>query len=39
MEYVNVRPSTDAGPTTRDRRLVNGQIPTLANRDNLDAIG
>jgi hypothetical protein len=32
MEYVNVRPSTDAGPTTRDRRLVNGQIPTLANR-------
>ena len=32
MEYVNVRPSTDAGPTTRDRRLVYGQIPTLANR-------
>ena len=22
----------DAGPTTRGRRLVNGQIPTLANR-------
>jgi hypothetical protein len=28
----NVRPSTVAGPTTRGRRLVNGQIPTLANR-------
>ena len=27
-----MRPSTDAGPTTRGRRLVNGQIPTLANR-------
>ena len=29
---INVRPSTDAGPTTRGRRLVNGQIQTLANR-------
>ena len=27
-----MRPSTDAGPTTRGRRLVNGQIPMLANR-------
>ena len=27
-----MRPSTDAGPTTPGRRLVNGQIPTLANR-------
>ena len=27
-----MRPSTVAGPTTRGRRLVNGQIPTLANR-------
>ena len=29
---INVRPSTDAGPTTRGRRLVNGQIQTMANR-------
>ena len=27
-----MRPSTDAGSTTRGRRLVNGQISTLANR-------
>jgi hypothetical protein len=29
---INVQPSADAGPTTRGRRLVNGQIPSLANR-------